>query len=102
MEEPAIRQMTLADFLRWEDGTDTRYELIGAFPMAMAPPARPHGILSVRLGAAIDGALLSRRPCMTQAEAGIVRPDRDDTFMWPIWPNLQPYQRGSNWLKSRS
>jgi hypothetical protein len=29
MAEPAIRHMTLAEFLRWEDGTDTRYELLG-------------------------------------------------------------------------
>ena len=28
MGEPAIRHMTLAEFLRWEDGTDTRYELV--------------------------------------------------------------------------
>jgi Uma2 family endonuclease len=100
MEEPAIRQMTLADFLRWEDGTDTRYELIGGFPMAMAPPARPHGILTVRLGAAIDDALLSRRPCMTQAEAGIVRPDRDDTFyVADLAVTCSPYQRGEQLVK---
>ena len=36
MAEAAIRHMTLAEFLRWEDGTDTRYELIDGFPMAMA------------------------------------------------------------------
>lgn len=29
MAEPAIRHMTLAEFLRWEDGTDTRCELLG-------------------------------------------------------------------------
>jgi Uma2 family endonuclease len=42
MAEPAIRHMTLAEFLRWEDGTDTRYELIGGLTMAMAPPAQKH------------------------------------------------------------
>ncbi|MGE0258764.1 MAG: hypothetical protein AB7H71_09785 [Alphaproteobacteria bacterium] len=31
--------MTLEEFLRWDDGTDTHYELIGGFPVAMAPPA---------------------------------------------------------------
>jgi len=79
MEEPAIKHMTLSEFRRWEDGTDTRYELIGGFPMAMAPPARPHGILCVRLGAAMDGAL-RRQPRMAQAKAGIVHHDRDDTL----------------------
>jgi oligopeptide/dipeptide ABC transporter ATP-binding protein len=29
----------LDEFLRWDDGTETHYELIGGFPMAMAPPA---------------------------------------------------------------
>jgi len=95
MAEPAIRHMTLAEFLRWEDGTDTRYELIGGLPMAMAPPARPHGVLCVRLGAAIDGALRSRRPCMAQTEAGIVRPDRDDTYyVADLAVTWSPYRRG--------
>jgi len=95
MAEPAIRHMTLAELLRWEDGTDTRYELIGGLPMAMAPPARPHGVLCVRLGAAIDGALRSRRPCMAQVEAGIVRPDRDDTYyVADLAVTWSPYRRG--------
>ena len=59
MAEPAIRHMTLQEFLRWEDGTDTRYELLGGLPTAMAPPARVHGVLCVRLGAAIDARLRS-------------------------------------------
>ena len=35
MAEAAIQPMTLAQFLSWGDGTDTHYELIGGFPMAM-------------------------------------------------------------------
>ena len=46
MAEPAIRRMTLEEFLRWDDGTDTRYELIDGFPVAMAPPAEAHRILA--------------------------------------------------------
>ena len=49
MAEPAIKRMTLDEFLCWEDGTDTRYELVGGFPAAMAPPARAHGMLCARL-----------------------------------------------------
>jgi len=95
MAEPAIRHMTLADFLRWEDGTDTRYELIGGFAVAMAPPARAHGLLSVRLGAMIDAGLRSRRPCVAQSEAGIVPPGRDDTFyVADLAVTCRPYQRG--------
>jgi Uma2 family endonuclease len=79
MAEPAIRGMTVDEFLRWEDGTDTRYELVGGYVVAMAPPSPPHGRLTVRLGGAIDTALRSRPPCAVQSEAGIFRPDRNDT-----------------------
>lgn len=79
MAEPALGPMTVAEFLRWEDGTDTRYELLAGEPVAMAPPAVAHGVLAVRLAARIDAALRARRPCIVQSEAGIVRPDRDDT-----------------------
>ena len=80
MAEPAIRRMTLAEFLRWDDGTDTRWELVDGVPVAMAPPAVAHGILAARLGGRIDAALRSRRPCVVQSEAGVVPPDRDDTW----------------------
>ncbi|HEX4184605.1 MAG TPA: Uma2 family endonuclease [Stellaceae bacterium] len=100
MGEPAIGHMTLAEFLRWEDGTDTRYELLWGVPVAMAPPARAHGVLSVRLGAVIDAGLRSRRPCMAQAEAGIVRPDRDDTYyVADLAVSCSPYQRGEQLVK---
>ena len=79
MSELAVKRMTLAEFLRWEDATDTRYELLAGQPVAMAPPAPAHGFLAARLCARIEGALQSRRPCMVQIEAGIARPDRDDT-----------------------
>jgi Uma2 family endonuclease len=72
--------MTLDDFLTWEDGTDTRYELIGGFVVAMAPPAPAHSALVTRLGVRIEAALASRRPCMTYTEAGILRQDRADSF----------------------
>src|SRR5438132_7175517 len=71
MSELAVKRMTLAEFLRWEDGTDTRYERLPGFPVAMAPPAVAHGILAARLRAGIEAALRSRRPCMAQVEAGI-------------------------------
>jgi len=83
MAEPAIRRMTLDEFLRWDDGTDTRYELIDGFPVAMAPPAEAHRILALRLGSRIDAALASRRPCNAQIEPGVVRPDRADSYYVP-------------------
>ena len=87
--------MTLAEFLRWEDGTDTRYELIGGVPTAMAPPARAHGVMCARLAGLLDAGLRSRRPCMTQVEAGIVPAGRDDTFyVADLAVTCSPYRRG--------
>ena len=49
MADLAVKPMTLEEFLRWDDGTETHYELIGGFPVAMAPPAEVHRVLAVRL-----------------------------------------------------
>jgi Uma2 family endonuclease len=95
MAELAIRRMTLDEFLRWEDGTDTRYELIDGFPMAMAPPVEAHRILAVRLVSRIDAALASRRPCNAQIEPGVVRPDRADSYYVPdIAVTCEPNEPG--------
>jgi Uma2 family endonuclease len=80
MTERAIKSMVLDEFLRWDDGTETHYELIGGFPVAMAPPAEAHRMLTVRLVTRIDAALSRRRPCNAQTEAGVVRTDRADTY----------------------
>jgi Uma2 family endonuclease len=80
MAEPAIKPMTLEGFYRWDDGSDTHYELIEGFPVAMAPPAEVHRALAVRLVARIDTALTPRRPCNAQIEAGVIRADRADTY----------------------
>jgi len=83
MAEPAIQPMTLAEFLSWDDGTDTHYELIGGFPVAMAPPAAAHRILAARLLTAIETVLSARRPGNAQSDAGVTRPDRADTYFEP-------------------
>src|SRR5947208_1805407 len=99
MSEAAVKRMTLAEFLRWEDGTDTRYELLAGSPVAMAPPAVAHGVLALRLGARIDAALRSRPPCLGQSEAGIVRPDRDDTYyIADLAVTCTPLERGQQVL----
>jgi Uma2 family endonuclease len=95
MAEPAIRRMTLEEFLRWDDGTDTRYELIDGFPVAMAPPAEAHRILAVRLVSRIDAVLAGRRPCNAQIEPGVVRPDRADSYYVPdIAVTCEPNEPG--------
>ena len=95
MAEPAIGRMTREEFLRWDDGTDTHYELIDGFPVAMAPPAEAHRILAVRLVSRIDAALAGRRPCNAQIEPGVVRPDRADSYYVPdIAVTCEPNEPG--------
>jgi Uma2 family endonuclease len=80
MAERALKRMTLAEFLVWDDGTDTRWELIDGIPVAMALPAVAHGILAVRLAARTDAALRSRSGHMVLLKAGIAPAIGDDTF----------------------
>jgi Uma2 family endonuclease len=79
MAEPALRRMSLDEFLDWEDGSDTRYELWGGVIVAMAPPMPRHGRVAARLIAQISNALRGRPECAVYSEAGIARPDRNDT-----------------------
>lgn len=37
MSDPAPQVMTLDSFLDWDDGTDSRYELVDGQPVAMVP-----------------------------------------------------------------
>jgi Uma2 family endonuclease len=95
MSELAANRMSLAEFLRWDDGTDTRYELIDGVPVAMAPPAEAHRILAMRLGSRIEAALQTRRPYNAQIDPGVVRPDRADSYYIPdIAVTCQPNEAG--------
>ncbi len=76
--EAARKRWTLGEFLAFDDGTDQRYELFGGEIVAMAPPARAHGTLVSRVDRAIGNAL--RPPCEIITEAGIVPPERGDSW----------------------
>ena len=80
MSELAVGRMTLDEFLDWDGRTDTRYELVGGYPVAMAPPARAHGILCARLGGAIDRVLRDSLRCFVQIEAGIAQPESSEAY----------------------
>jgi hypothetical protein len=49
MSEAAVKRMTVSEFLRWEDGSDTRYELLGGLSVAMAPSSVAQGMLAAHL-----------------------------------------------------
>ncbi len=61
-------RMTVDAFLEWDDGTDTRYELIDGRVVAMNPPMPMHAALLTSLGA----SLLARVPrgCRVYTVAG--------------------------------
>jgi Uma2 family endonuclease len=78
MAETAEKLMTVAEFLTWDDGTDTRYELVRGKVVALAPPSAKHSVIASKIGGALEASL--KRPCYVGMNAGVVRPDRDDTF----------------------
>jgi Uma2 family endonuclease len=71
--------MTLDEFLHWEDGTDTRYELIRGVPVAREMQPVAHGMLVPRLCSAIHSALKTRRNYAGQVTAAIASPSDGNT-----------------------
>jgi Uma2 family endonuclease len=63
--------MSADEFMSWDDGSDTRYELVGGVVVAMAPPTYVHGIVVGNAYTAIRTALEGRAPCQAAVEAGI-------------------------------
>jgi hypothetical protein len=61
MEEPAPRRMRVAEFIDWDDGTNTRYELVHGVPFATSPPLARHMVVGANLFHALEARL--RPPC---------------------------------------
>ena len=78
MATPAPKRMTLAEFLEWDDGTDTLYELIDGRVVAMPPTSDAHGTMIANLALAIGPQ--PQPPCRTVGNAGITRPERADSY----------------------
>jgi Uma2 family endonuclease len=76
-------RMTVDEFLVWDDGTDTRYELDRGVPVAMAPPATPHARISANVTIEIDRHLAGREPCRAMQGAGVVVSRADESFYVP-------------------
>lgn len=66
------QRMTVDTFLEWDDGTDTRYELIDGWVVAMNPPMPAHARLLSRLVAALEARM--PRGCGSYTGGGAVRP----------------------------
>lgn len=72
------RRMTLTEFLEWDDGSDTHYELIGGRVFAMSPPSDAHGRIAGELGYILRRQI--RPPCQVVHQAGIALADDRATF----------------------
>ncbi|HEU0285388.1 MAG TPA: Uma2 family endonuclease [Sphingomicrobium sp.] len=78
MARSVRRLWSLDEFLGFDNGTDTRYELFEGQIVAMAPASDVHGALVARLAVRIGAGL--RPPCELVIEAGIVPPERADSW----------------------
>ena len=74
MAQVADKLWTLEEFLAFDDGTDTSYQLFEGRLVAMNPPLRGHGTLVGRLSRIIGNQL--RPPCEVIAESGIIPVNR--------------------------
>lgn len=73
--------MSVADFVVWNDGTPTRYELVRGAPVAMAPPTPRHTDVVTNLNDALSPQL--KRPCRVAVGGGVARRETDDQFRIP-------------------
>src|SRR4051794_14959686 len=77
----AERRMTVAEFLDFDDGTDTRYELVEGRPVAMSPPSGRHVFLTSNLFEAIASKL--KRPCRPYFGGGVALSNESDEYRMP-------------------
>ncbi len=81
MADAVIQRLTVDEFFDWcPKNDDTHWELIDGCPMAMAPTSRAHMRLLSKVVRHIDEALDDKAPCATETGAGIVPPNRADTY----------------------
>jgi Uma2 family endonuclease len=78
MAQVADKLWTLEEFLAFDDGTDTSYQLFEGRIVAMNPPLRGHAVLTARLVRLIGNQL--KPPCEVAAEAGIVPVNRQHSW----------------------
>jgi Uma2 family endonuclease len=74
MARVADELWTLEEFLAFDDGIDTSYQLFEGRIVAMNPRLRGHGALVARLTAMVGSQL--KPPCEVVAEAGIIPVNR--------------------------
>ena len=80
--KPLERPMTVAEFLAYDDGTETRHELVNGVLVAMNPPATRHVQICQNIGRALDRQL--KAPCQALwSSLGVAISDADTTWRQP-------------------
>ena len=64
-------RMTVAEFVLWHDGTDTRHKLVDGRPVAVSPPSGRHAVICHSIFRALDRRL--RSPCGAMFGARVAR-----------------------------
>ena len=96
MTTTAPERITLAEFLTWDDGTDTRYELVDGAVRALPLGPVAHGAVLANLACALGNRL--RPPLRGVIRAGIVPPHRADTYyLADLVATGAPPERGRQW-----
>lgn len=76
MADLARRQMTLDEFLVWQESQDERYEFIDGEPRAMTGATRAHDIITVNILRELSIAVRGK-PCRAStADIGVLLPSR--------------------------
>lgn len=95
MSERTYKRMSVDEFLVWNDGTDTKYELIDGVPVAMAPTYGAHQIIAGNAARHIGNALDRRPPCHVRSEAGILKPNSfRNYFQADLAVTCKPHEPG--------
>ncbi|HYC04265.1 MAG TPA: Uma2 family endonuclease [Azospirillaceae bacterium] len=89
MADAARKLMTVDEFLAWDDGTDTRYDLIEGVPVpkgpilnrsgeiiGMAPATPEHSAMASKIATLLTAAVAVRRDYWVGVELGVRRMER--------------------------
>ena len=75
--------MSLDEFLEWDDGTDTHYELYEGRPVAMSLAIAPHARMRVLIACALHPRLRDRCVIYGGAGVGVIKPDDKMNYRVP-------------------
>ena len=88
MADQALKLMTVDEFLTWDDGTDTRYELDAGVVSPVANQSNAHGTIKGALCGLIGNALRGRSPIHGEVSP-VVRINHNTMWMTDFAVNVR-------------